>query len=731
MITPWQPENSLEHNMIGRTAVFSLVLFVAIAGLAGCGLGNGSVPPSITPPPPTPTSVLFIQAPPASLAVNAQANVYAATIYSAAGSNENSAVTYSLSCASPNACGTLTPSDEAGAVDYTAPSAIPSGSAVTITATSVANTALTRSASVTILPPIPISVSFFATLPASLQVNASIGLSANIQNDTSANPQVKWTVTCGSASCGSFSSTTTGSENPTTYTAPPTIPMGNTVTIMATSVTDPTKSVSGSIVITAAAPTLANGSYVFQIAGSSVNQASFITGVLVAQNGAITGGEQDAVSDNGDGPYSSFGQIIGGSYATTPDGNLAITIQVADVGPETLNGTLASGQKGYVAGIDGTLGTGTLDLQTATSAPSGGYAISLDAGNLYDDTLWIAGVVNVDSPGGISGMGSILDVNAGSAYFGGTQMLGASTVSAPDAFGRVLFTLNPGANSTIPVLYVAGYEVDANHMRLVEVGDANNSFVVPGINGGAALAQATATGSFTGATVAGTTYVFGAEGEDGQGILQMAGVLTLNAGGSAIGMLNWNDLSASAPQNPVAFTGSYSVDPTGRVTLTNLTDGATFKYSMHLYLDGQGGGLVLSNDEDDVFAGQVFEQQAAAFTGASFNGNYGMNASADSYTPNGLLVLGNAVGPLTATANSGADDVAGYADQGAGLADFAISGSFTPAANGVFTGSLAGFDTKSPAAADPFTLYLVDSTQGIAIETDNAQLTLARFGLVQ
>jgi hypothetical protein len=77
------------------------------------------------------------------------------------------------------------------------------------------------------------------------------------------------------------------------------------------------------------------------------------------------------------------------------------------------------------------------------------------------------------------------------------------------------------------------------------------------------------------------------------------------------------------------------------------------------------------------------------------------------------------------------DDVAGYADIGPGLPDFAISGSFTPAANGVFTGSLAGFDTKSPSAADPFALYLVDGTQGIAIETDNVQLTLARFGLVQ
>jgi hypothetical protein len=713
--------------MTGRTAVFSLVLFVAIAGVAGCGISGGLS--SITPPPPTPTSVIFVQAPPSSLAVNATANVYAATIFSVAGSNENSSVNYSISCASPNACGTLGPSDEVGAVTYTAPPAVPSGSVVTITATSQADSSLSRAFSVTIVPPIPISISMYGNTPASIQVNASIGVSARIENDTSANPQVKWTMTCGSASCGSFSSATTYSQQTTTYTAPSAIPAGNTVSVTATSITDPTKSVSGSIAITAAAPTLANGTYVFQISGGS-GQAIFVTGVVVAQNGAITGGEQDTVVDNGDGPFSTQQQIQGGTYATTADGNLAISIQAEGGAAETIDGTLASGQKGLVAGIDGTPGTATLDLQTATSAPSGGYALSLDAADPYNDSLWIAGIVNVDSPGGISGKGSILDVSGDGAYFGGTQMLSESTVSAPDAFGRVLFTSNPGADSTMPVLYIAGYEIDANHMRAVEIGNIDNSFAVPGIAGGAALAQSAATGGFTAANVAGTNYVFGAEGDDGQGTLQMAGVLSLNAGGSASGVLNWNDLSASVPQNPVAFTGTYTVDPTGRVTLTNLTDGATFKYSMHLYLDGRGGGLVLSNDPDDLFTGQAFQQQTAAFNAASFSGDYGLNASAGSYYSTGLN-LGNDVGPLTVTANGGADELAGYADDGAGLADFAISGAFTSAANGVFTGTVAGFDNKSPSSADTFTLYLVDGTQGILIETDRDDLTLGRVALVQ
>jgi len=207
--------------------------------------------------------------------------------------------------------------------------------------------------------------------------------------------------------------------------------------------------------------------------------------------------------------------------------------------------------------------------------------------------------------------------------------------------------------------------------------------------------------------------------------------LTLSSGGKVTGSLNWNDLSASVPQNPVAFSGSYSVDPTGRVALTNLTDGSTFNYSMHLYLNGQGSGILLSSDSADVFTGQLFLQQSSAFNAASFSGSYGMNASVfNDQTPYGPE-FGNAVGPLTATPNAGLDDVAGYADLGAGVPDFAISGSLTPSANGDFTGSLTGFDAASPGNACTFVMYMVDNTQGIAVETDREQLTLARFALVQ
>ena len=44
---------------------------------------------------------------------------------------------------------------------------------------------------------------------------------------------------------------------------------------------------------------------------------------------------------------------------------------------------------------------------------------------------------------------------------------------------------------------------------------------------------------------------------------------------------------------------------------------------------------------------------------------------------------------------------------------------------------IASLDSASATSANTFTLYLIDGTEGVAIEADNTQLTLARLALVQ
>jgi hypothetical protein len=476
-----------------------------------------------------------------------------------------------------------------------------------------------------VTPPIPISVSFTASTPASLEVNSSTSLGAQIENDISANPQVQWTVTCGEAACGSFNPPTTNNWAKTVFTAPSAIPAGSTVTVTATSLADSTKSASATITITPQTPTLADGTYVFQISTEPGNNASFITGVFVAKGGAITGGEQDTVNyqESGDGdsesssPYSVFHPVTGGNYTVAPDGTLAISIQAGPYATESLTGALASGGQGFITAIDGVPAGGAVDLQTSIASPAGGYALSLFGGDADSSPMWFGGILNIDTPGAISGTGSILDVVDGAAAYGGVPngvySVGSSTVSTPDAFGRVVIQLNPGASSTLQTVSLAAYIVSSKQLRLAGTNEDGGyePGIFMGVVGGTALSQGAATGKFTPASLAGTSYVFGAAGTDTHGLLQLAGILTLSEDGSLTGTLNWNDPSGK-PQDPLPFTGSWTIDPMGRVSLSDLSDGSTFKYNLHLYLTGDGGGLLLSNDTSDVFSGQVFQQQSTA-----------------------------------------------------------------------------------------------------------------------
>jgi hypothetical protein len=509
--------------------------------------------------------------------------------------------------------------------------------------------------------------------------------------------------------------------------------------VTATSLTDPTKSASAKIVITAAAPTLANGTYVFQISGQPGSQATFVTGVFVTNNGQITGGEQDSISYSSDADGNLFGNpilqtITGGNYAASADGNLQISLALGPDAVESLSGTLVgTGSRGFVAGLNGAAASGTLDLQTGIAAPSGGYAVSLSGGDENGAPAWIGGVVNVDSPGAISGAGSILDVVDSQAQQTGTFAVGASTISIPDARGRVQIQLLPATSSTLSPIYLAGYVIDATHIRLIETGDTNDATNFQGVLGGIALGQGSNTGQFSTASIAGSSYVFGAQGNDAPGLLQIAGVLTANADGSVTGTLNWHDPSVTTTQSPLPFTGAYTVDPTGRVTLSQLTDGATFHYSMHLYLAAGGNALLLSNDSADAFDGQGFQQQSGAFTAASFSGLYGLNATVlTSDQLGGVYGPSPVIGSITtAVSGSGSDSVSGFADRGNGGPDFAVTGSFNAAANGILEGTLAGLNPASPTTAGNFTMYLVDSTQAVMIETDPSQLSLGHLENVQ
>ena len=149
----------------------------------------------------------------------------------------NTAVTWTVSgtgC-SGAACGTVSSSGL-----YAAPGSVPNPAQVKVTATSVADSSKSASASVTILPPVAVSIS-----PTNAQVVATKTqqFAASVTNTT--NTAITWSVAgsgCSGAACGTVSSSGL-------YTAPPTVPSPAEVTVTATSVADSTKSASANVVI--------------------------------------------------------------------------------------------------------------------------------------------------------------------------------------------------------------------------------------------------------------------------------------------------------------------------------------------------------------------------------------------------------------------------------------------------------------------------------------------------
>ncbi len=195
-------------------------------------------------------TVTITAAPPTTMGVDAVANVTATV----SNDSSNAGVDWSATCGSGSVCGSFNPThtNSGSPTVYTAPSTIPAGNTVTITATSTAQHSAFAQANTTIATGVTtISVSFAVAPPQYLPVSQSTALTAIVTNDTTS-AGVDWTVSCASTgACGSITPTHTTGSAFASYTAPSTIPSGNTVTITAASTADPAATVNATIFIAA------------------------------------------------------------------------------------------------------------------------------------------------------------------------------------------------------------------------------------------------------------------------------------------------------------------------------------------------------------------------------------------------------------------------------------------------------------------------------------------------
>jgi hypothetical protein len=679
-----------------------LVVAAASAWMTGCG-GSGSssnnqpITVSITPNNPSP------------ITVNGQASLTATV----SNDRSNRGVNWSVSCGSPS-CGSFNPTStgSGSATTYTAPSTAPSGN-VTITATSASDTSKIATVTISITQPPSISVAFNPAPPMTLSESAQTSLTAVVTNDSS-NGGVNWSVSCGGGgSCGSFSSSSTASGTATTYTAPTSLPTPNTVTVTATSKTDTTKSVSATITIGAI---LADGTYVYHLAGQDGAGPCFIVGAFTVSGGNITGGEQD-FSDSNSG-YTNQLASSGNSLSVAGD-NIQIVLNsgntsIGNNGVFTLRGSKVSGSRALISEFDNFATTsGSLDLQTSTAAPSGGYAftvsgVDLDNNGNVTAPLAIGGILNISGTS-LSVSNSVFDYNFGGSN-GQAQTFASGSVTVPDTVGRVSFDLTPSSGSGVPEFILTGYIVGPGQIQLVESQQDSLSDNL----GGTALAQGSNTGKFNQGSVSGKTFVYSTTGVDTNGLVTILGGFSMGSNGSVSGPFALNDASQVGQVNLTG--GNYTVDATGRVTLSNVTIRSSpfnAPFGFQMYLDGNGNAMIMGSDSVQVSAGLGYQQTS---TNSEFSGSYAL-------TGLGFLSDQNQSPWSAAGATSVSSDkftgFTDYNDAGTPTPNVSLSGMETSSSN---TLSLAGLNALSFSQTYNFAYLPIDGNRVVAISLDEGGL---------
>jgi hypothetical protein len=707
-------------------------LILASLGLAiisGCGGGSSSSPT----PPPLPISVSFSAAPPASLAAVTTANMSATVLNDSAGKG----VTWS--CAPAAACGTFNPTSttSGAATVFTAPATVPAGGNVTITATSVTDNSKTANQTLTITAPIAVMIT--TPPPGAMRTSTKADISATVTNDA-ANMGITWS--CAPiGSCGSFSVSPTTSGVVTAYSAPATTPTGDTVTITATSVSDPTKTAMATVKIA----TLL-GQYAFFIQAPTGTGARgttvFLGSVNLDGSGNVLGGIEDVISphynDQADPILPTTSGTIPNASHYTIDPSGRGTLRMVTENNETLDASfvLTSGLHGLVIEADGNPGSGTLDLQQAPFTPAqinGGYSLTLDGIDANNNPPIkkpsIGGVFTAD---GVSHLtNGALDVitagvNSGGAFTG--------VFDPPDGNGRGQLTLFlPGTSFRILIYYVVSPRV----LRVLE----DDGF---DLMGGSVYSQGVAGAADT--TLSGN-YVYRHSGWSAAGRTVVAGQFAATAAGKVTGGVS----DANAGGSPTlattgkAVSGSYTIPATlnGTMTLTDAAGNSTFNvYMVDPTLNildpnnasGAGGALLLHTDANISGTGLLIPQSIP--TSPTFTGNYALNLanSIAVTTPDELDLVGVITGDGSANFINGLADYDHNYDQntpptpkpvfGSGLTGTFVNDS---ANTGHFTGNFSVAPTTGgypfiPGAPSPtvfnVSFYQANGSQAFVVETD-------------
>ncbi len=459
--------------------------------------------------------------------------------------------------------------------------------------------------------------------PATLTVNQSVDLTANVANDSS-NAGVDWSCS-GGANCGAFNPTHTSSGAKTVFTAPAS---PGTVTITATATANGSVKASATIsIVPVGSNAMLNGPYVFLVQGVDSNGAYAAVGTIVADgSGAITAGQQDYA----DVSIQAGPDSVTGSYSIGTDGRGSITLDVNNPnlphnGVETFSIAVTSADHSLIIQFDGTAtSSGVLDRQAASgldaNAIDGAFAFTAQGVDVVNQVpLSRGGVLLMSASSGAIASGKYFENDAGTTS---TSSL-AGTVTAPDGFGRGVITFSSG-------LHFAYYAVQGQVLRLVE--EDLPASMTGGSMYGQGLAGMNAT--FSNSSLSGN-YAFSEAGGSVNGTLSLAGQFSADgAGNFSAGVADVND-GGTATFSSITGLARYAIpgDGAGTMTLPSSVDSLGSVSSLLVFaVDpainlydpnsavGGGGALVMDYDANAVGCGFIVPQTAGAFAG-----NYALN----------------------------------------------------------------------------------------------------------
>ncbi len=693
----WSPTENLQtiFYVVDSSVVNGAVVRSSVLFLEADSNGEGTGLLQLQQYTGTPTIALTLtQPPPSSLLPGAPATVTATVTNDSA----NLGVDWVASCGSAN-CGSFNPPHTASgaSASFTAPLLSPAGGTVTLTATATADPTRTALATVAIIAP-AVSIAFTTSPPASLQISGQAMLSATVLNDLT-NQGVTWGVSCGGASCGSFSSAHTASGVATTFTAPATVPAGNTVTITATAAAAPLQSVRVNITIASAPPVnlpqFLSGQYAFILTGTDANGFYAAVGSIIADGaGNITGGEEDFV----DSVTSVSKASLTGTYTIGSDGrgDLLLASSAPNLGvngAQTMRFAVVNSRHSLVTEFDSSAtSSGSLDLQSpAGFLPSsifGGYAFAfsgVDPTKPGSVALDRGGVLTADGAGNFTNVAA--DVNDGGTVSASSPV---GTYTGMDSFGRGTASLGSSA-----FVY---YMVNANTLRWVET-DSN------GLTAGAALAQGS--GPFSNASISGT-FAFTVAGKSATGALAGGGLFTTDGNGNITSsVVDVNDAGAVTSGTPI---GTYTVASNGRATVSLAAGGVGGLSQFAVYLTQNQGALLFELDSGLTSSGAGWAQ-TGAISASTLQGNYAANFDGNS---NGEV---DWVGQIVAdgvSALSGTVDINQYGSSTL-TPGAALTGTFTANSNGRFTGTL----NTSPTGTRQEIFYVVNNSTTLFVDIND------------